>query len=65
MNKPNFATMSTAELRAYVLEHREDEEAFHLLMDQVSALPAVEVKSMEHFKQLVQERLDKQNSQTD
>ena len=64
MNKPNFADMTTADLRAYVLEHRADDEAFHLLVDRVSAQPAVKVNSMEHLKQLVQERLDKQNLQT-
>jgi len=30
--KPNFATMSKAELRAYVLEHKEDLEALRALM---------------------------------
>ena len=30
--KPNFETMTKAELRAYVLEHREDEEALRSLM---------------------------------
>jgi len=30
--KPNFETMSKAELRAYVLEHREDMEALRSLM---------------------------------
>ncbi|MDJ0675896.1 MAG: hypothetical protein QNJ36_11030 [Calothrix sp. MO_167.B42] len=30
--KPNFETMSKAELRAYVLEHREDWEALRALM---------------------------------
>jgi hypothetical protein len=30
--KPNFETMTKAELRAYVLEHREDDEALRVLM---------------------------------
>ncbi|NER39441.1 MAG: hypothetical protein F6J93_36770 [Oscillatoria sp. SIO1A7] len=30
--KTNFDTMTKAELRAYVLEHREDEEALRALM---------------------------------
>ena len=30
--KPNFEKMSKAELRAYVLQHREDEEALRSLM---------------------------------
>ena len=34
--KPNFEAMTRAELRAYVLEHREDLEAFRLLMNRRS-----------------------------
>lgn len=29
MTKPNFKTMNKAELRAYVLQHPEDKEAFY------------------------------------
>lgn len=35
--KPNFQAMSKSELRAYVLAHREDNEAFHAYMDQINA----------------------------
>jgi hypothetical protein len=31
--KPNLMTMTKTELRAYLLEHREDEEALHLYLD--------------------------------
>lgn len=31
MTKPNFKEMSRAELRKYILAHREDEEAIHEL----------------------------------
>ena len=31
--KPNLMTMTKIELRAYILEHREDEEALHLYLD--------------------------------
>ncbi len=34
--KPNFEAMTRAELRAYVLEHREYLEAFRLLMNRRS-----------------------------
>lgn len=34
--KPNFKTMPRAELRAYVLEHREDLEAFQTLINRRS-----------------------------
>lgn len=30
--KPNFKLMTRAELRAYVLQHREDSEAFQVLL---------------------------------
>jgi hypothetical protein len=33
--KPSFDIMSTAELRAYVLAHRDDNEAFHTLVDRL------------------------------
>lgn len=35
--KPDFATMTTIELRAYVLEHRDDEEALHTYLDKLHA----------------------------
>lgn len=31
--KPNFAMMTTQQLRAYVLEHRNDEEALQTYLD--------------------------------
>ncbi len=39
MNKPNFAAMSKTELKRYLLEHRNDTEAFHTLMDKINAEP--------------------------
>lgn len=36
MNNPNFKTMNESELRAYVLSHREDTEAFYALADRLS-----------------------------
>jgi hypothetical protein len=33
--KPDFATMTAIELRAYVLEHRNDEEALHAYLDKL------------------------------
>ncbi|UBF24810.1 hypothetical protein K9N68_24590 [Kovacikia minuta CCNUW1] len=37
--KPDFDTMSIAELRAYVLSHRSDDEAFYKLADRLEASP--------------------------
>lgn len=35
--KPDFQNMSMKELRAYVLEHREEDEAFYALIDRRKA----------------------------
>lgn len=39
MSKPDFFTMSKSELKRYLLEHRNDTEAFHVLMDKINAEP--------------------------
>ncbi|MEH2360569.1 DUF6887 family protein [Nostoc sp.] len=33
MTKPNFQQMPLEQLRAYILEHRNDDEAFHIYID--------------------------------
>ncbi len=33
--KPDFATLNKFELRAYVLEHRDDEEALHAYLERL------------------------------
>ncbi len=35
MTQLNFHSMSRTELRAYILEHRDDEQAFHAYMDKL------------------------------
>jgi hypothetical protein len=35
VNKPNFQAMNQKELQGYVLEHREDQEAFHAYVDKL------------------------------
>jgi hypothetical protein len=37
MNQPNFNTMTRDELRAYLLDHRNDEAAFHAYMDKLAS----------------------------
>jgi hypothetical protein len=37
--KPDFDTMSIVELRAYLLSHRDDDEAFYKLADRLEASP--------------------------
>ena len=38
-SKANYSAMSDQELKRYVLEHRNDQEAFHAYMDRVYARP--------------------------
>ncbi len=40
MTKPNFDAMSKAELRAYVIAHQDDQEAFYAFVDQITANPS-------------------------
>lgn len=35
--KPNFDNISKAELKAYVMSHRDDQEAFYKLVDRLKA----------------------------
>jgi hypothetical protein len=35
MSQPNFQAMSQKELQGYVLEHREDQEAFYAYVDRL------------------------------
>lgn len=56
MTKPNFEKMTKAELRAYVLEHRNDIEAFHVLMSKLTIEPGTKITSMEHLAELIQEK---------
>ncbi|MBG1270451.1 DUF6887 family protein [Nostoc sp. WHI] len=39
MTKPNFAAMSKIELKRYLLDNRNDTEAFYVLMDKINAEP--------------------------
>jgi hypothetical protein len=39
MNQPNFTEMTKPELRAYVLQHRNDQDAFYALADRISSDP--------------------------
>ncbi|MFK0732145.1 MAG: DUF6887 family protein [Gloeotrichia echinulata GP01] len=58
MSKPNFQTMTKQELRAYVLEHRDDQEAFYALTDKLREEPGIEVVSMEQLQQLIEAKRD-------
>ena len=70
MIEQNFEAMSRKELRAYILENREDEEAFRVYMDRVTAEPATEIypapKSVEdlsHFPELLAKHRQQQKEE--
>jgi hypothetical protein len=52
MTNPDFTAMSIAELRAYVLNHRTDDDAFYALADRVHT-EGVELQSLEHLTELI------------
>lgn len=56
--KSDFQTMTIRELKKYVLEHRNDQEAFQALMDRVDAQPQEQVYGeidAEEFSVLVEQ----------
>jgi hypothetical protein len=55
-DQPDFSAMSRAELRAYVLQHRNDDEALYAFADKIYASPGIKIQSMEHLAQLIEER---------
>lgn len=69
MMKPNFQAMTRKELLRYILEHRDDDDAFYAFMDKTHAEPPTEVypapqsiDDLKHFPQLVEKHLqDREN----
>jgi aromatic ring hydroxylase len=65
--KPNFQEMSLSELHAYVLEHREDDEAFYTLIDRRKVANPNRVtysapqtpEDLEEMRRIIREKLDK------
>ncbi|WP_375506458.1 DUF6887 family protein [uncultured Nostoc sp.] len=58
MTKANFQGMTKQELRAYVLEHRDDQEAFYALTDKLREEPGIEITSTEQMHELIEAKLD-------
>ena len=63
--KSKFEAMSRQELRAYILENREDEEAFHVYMDRLKDSPSTKIypcpntpENLEIMKQAIRAKLD-------
>jgi hypothetical protein len=65
MSKPDFKTMSRKDLHAYVLAHRDDQEAFYTYVDKLHAeatwiemAPLLSVEDLENYPEFL-ERLRK------
>lgn len=72
MTTPNFQSMTRKELLAYMLEHRDDDEAFRVFMDKVHAEPPTEVypapqsiDDLKHFPQLLEKHRQKRQGEAD
>ncbi|MCC5635540.1 hypothetical protein LC593_06695 [Nostoc sp. CHAB 5844] len=69
MSKPDFTTMLRAELRQYILDHREDDEAFQIYLDRFTSEDAVifpapqSIEDLENFPQLHQQNLERLRKQ--
>jgi hypothetical protein len=61
--KPDFKTMQISDLRAYVLQHRDDDEAFYTLMDRSNkhaslSYPCPDTpENLQMMKQAIREKL--------
>ena len=53
MTKANFQGMTKQELRAYVLEHRDDREAFYALTDKLREEPGIEITYPKRLLKLI------------
>jgi hypothetical protein len=52
LRKLNFAAISIAALRAYVLNHRMDDKAFYALVDRVH-IESIELQPLKHLTELI------------
>ncbi|MDZ8030217.1 MULTISPECIES: DUF6887 family protein [unclassified Nostoc] len=59
MTQPNFANMTDAELRAYVLQNPENTEAFHAYVDRLHAAnPNPRLMSIEEAEAELERRVN-------
>jgi hypothetical protein len=61
MIKPDFQSMTTAQLRVYVLENREDEEAFYALSDRIRK--GAKPLSLDELPSIIKNRQQNQEQQ--
>jgi len=55
MTNPNFETMTTKDLRAYVLEHRDDQDAINALANRVEAT-GIRLESPDQLPEIIERR---------
>ncbi len=69
MSKPEFTSMTRAELRQYILDHREDEQALQIYIDRFQnpnnrIFPAPEtVEDLDNYPELHQQHLEERHKQ--
>jgi len=51
MTNPDFSVMTDAQLRAYVLAHRQDQEAFYAYIDRMQQRPLIAVIEPEEWSE--------------
>lgn len=69
MTLSNFATMTKQELLAYLLENRDDQDAFYALMDKLYATQSNEkfsapksIEDLQNFPELIRNRQKNQDN---
>lgn len=60
-SKPLFQEMSSEELRAYVLSHRDDDEAFYAYVDRIKLKPSVVCTTNEEIEAELHKRIEQQS----
>lgn len=69
MSKPDFTSLTRSELRQYILENREDEEALQIYVDRFQSpnnkiFPAPQtIEDLENFPELHQQHLEQRRNQ--
>ena len=65
MTKPDFSVMTDDQLRAYVLAHRQDREAFYAYVDRMQQRPPIAVIEPEEWSEERMQRILAQKEQQD
>ncbi|MCC5629842.1 hypothetical protein LC613_18055 [Nostoc sphaeroides CHAB 2801] len=69
MSKPDFMTMPRVQLRQYIFEHREDDQAFQTYLDRFTSEDAVifpapqSIDDLKNFPELHQQNLERLRKQ--